>query len=123
MWPKKNGEPRAGQMITPAADPAQATTDQNRALAALLHRLNWKMLRPLATHFGGQERSILTGTGMELSEVREYQPGDDIRFIDWNITARTNSTYMREAQVERALDVWLLLDMSASVDWGTAESS
>ena len=121
MWPKKNGQAQT-RKIEPAI-PEQSEDDRNRALVALLHRLNWKMLRPLATHFGGQERSILTGSGMELSEVREYQPGDDIRFIDWNITARSNSTFMREAQVEKALDVWLLLDLSASIDWGTAESS
>ncbi len=128
MWPKKTSEDRAKE-IKPASTakngsaetPAQA--DENRALVALMHRLNWKMLRPLAVHFGGYERSILTGSGMELSEVREYQPGDDIRFIDWNITARANTTYMREAQVERALEVWLLLDLSASIDWGTSQAS
>ena len=65
----------------------------------------------------------MTGTGIELSEVREYQPGDDIRFIDWNITARAETTFVKEAQVERSLDVWLLVDLSASIDWGTALSS
>jgi uncharacterized protein (DUF58 family) len=121
MWPKR---------INPAAPdggsaaPVEATgEDKDQALLTLLRRLNWKTLKPLAQHFGGQERSILTGSGMELSEVREYQPGDDIRFIDWNITARANTTFMREAQVERALEVWLLLDLSASIDWGTALSS
>jgi uncharacterized protein (DUF58 family) len=129
MWPKKTGEDKAGE-IKPAAklppkngNSETAEADENRALVALMHRLNWKILRPLAAHFGGYERSILTGSGMELSEVREYQPGDDIRFIDWNITARANTTYMREAQVERALEVWLLLDLSASIDWGTAQAS
>jgi uncharacterized protein (DUF58 family) len=58
---------------------------------------------------------------MELDEVRAYQPGDDVRHIDWNITARTDEPFIRQARVERALDVWLLLDVSASVDWGTAQ--
>lgn len=119
MWPKK-----PQREIKPAAPEFNSMPgQQDQALKALLHRLNWKLLRPLATHFGGQERSILTGTGMELSEVREYQPGDDIRFIDWNVTARASGTFVREAQVERSLDVWLLLDLSASIDWGTALSS
>jgi uncharacterized protein (DUF58 family) len=58
---------------------------------------------------------------MELSEVREYQPGDDVRLIDWNITARADRPFVRDSQVERALEVWLLLDLSGSVDWGTAQ--
>jgi uncharacterized protein (DUF58 family) len=58
---------------------------------------------------------------MELDEVRAYQPGDDIRHIDWNLTARSDEPFVRQARVERALDVWLLLDVSASTDWGTAD--
>lgn len=89
---------------------------------ALLHRLRWTVLRPLGRHLGGDERSLLRGPGLEFTEVREYQPGDDIRRIDWNATARTGGDppYIREAQVERAIDVWLLVDVSASLDWGTA---
>jgi uncharacterized protein (DUF58 family) len=132
MWPKKNNtQPPAGG--AKAAQPSRfqgkngnaenGGDKRDPAMEALLKRLNWKMLKPLATHFGGQERSILTGSGMELSEVREYQPGDDIRFIDWNITARAENTFMREAKVERALEVWLLVDLSASIDWGTTTAS
>ena len=91
------------------------------APGALLSRLQWMVLRPLATYLGGDERSIVRGFGPEFSEVREYQPGDDVRHIDWNITARSDRPFVREAHVERALDVWLVLDMSASVAWGTAE--
>jgi uncharacterized protein (DUF58 family) len=87
---------------------------------ALLRRLQWTVLRPVATRLGGDERSTLRGPGLELTEVREYQPGDDVRHIDWNITARTDTPYVRESYAERALDVWLLLDLSASIDWGTA---
>jgi uncharacterized protein (DUF58 family) len=86
----------------------------------LLRRLHWTVLRPLASLLGGNERSLVRGPGMELDEVRVYQPGDDVRHIDWNITARTDQPFVRQARVERALDVWLLLDVSASVDWGTA---
>jgi uncharacterized protein (DUF58 family) len=88
---------------------------------ALLQRLRWTLLRPLATRLGGDERSLLQGDGMEIVELREYQPGDDVRRIDWNVTARSDRPYVRESHVERSLDVWLLIDVSASVDWGTAE--
>jgi uncharacterized protein (DUF58 family) len=64
---------------------------------------------------------VVRGFGAELSEIREYQPGDDVRHIDWNSTARADRPYVREAYVDRALDVWLVLDVSASVDWGTAD--
>jgi uncharacterized protein (DUF58 family) len=87
----------------------------------LLRRLNWTVLKPLAHALGGNERSLVRGPGMELDELREYQPGDDVRHIDWNITARADTPYVRQSRVERALDVWLLLDVSASVDWGTAK--
>ncbi len=96
-------------------------TARTESIGGLLQRVQWAVMRPLATYLGGDERSLVRGLGVELSEVREYQPGDDVRHIDWNITARTDRPYVREANVERALDVWLLLDTSGSIDWGTAE--
>lgn len=114
MWWRK----RSTETTAEAARYISATQELP---AAFLSRLQWTVLRPLAQHLGGSERSLIRGPGIELSEVREYQPGDDIRHIDWNITARTDQPHIREAYVDRALDVWLVLDMSASVDWGTAQ--
>src|SRR5688500_16564770 len=105
--------------VTNGEGPPAARID-HAAGAQWLHRLRWTVIRPLAHVLGGDERSLIRGPGMELSEVREYQPGDDVRLIDWNITARADRPYVRDSQVERALDVWLLLDLSASVEWGTA---
>ncbi|GCF09658.1 hypothetical protein KDI_32220 [Dictyobacter arantiisoli] len=85
-----------------------------------MSRLNWRILRPLASYLGGSEHSYFLGPGVEFSEIRAYQPGDDIRFIDWNISARMEQPMIRESRVERALDVWFLLDTSASTNWGTA---
>jgi uncharacterized protein (DUF58 family) len=88
---------------------------------ALVRRLRWPVVKPLATRPNGDERSRLVGPGVEFASVREYQPGDDVRRIDWNLTARLNTPYVREAQAEGAIDVWLVVDVSGSVDWGTAE--
>ena len=86
----------------------------------LFRRLRWPVLRRLAVHPGGDERSAIRGLGIEYNEVREYQPGDDPRLIDWNLTARSGSTYVRESYPDRGLDVWLVVDTSRSLDWGTA---
>jgi uncharacterized protein (DUF58 family) len=86
----------------------------------VLRRLRWPLLRRLAIHPGGDERSRLRGTGIEYSDVREYQPGDDPRSIDWNLSARSDKTYVRESLPDRGADVWLLVDTSRSLDWGTA---
>jgi uncharacterized protein (DUF58 family) len=87
----------------------------------MLRRLQWTVMRPLAARIGGDERSLFLGAGIEVDELREYQPGDDVRLMDWNLSARAGRPYIRQSQVSRALDVWLALDLSASVDWGTAE--
>jgi uncharacterized protein (DUF58 family) len=86
----------------------------------LLRRLRWPVLRRLAVHPGGDELSRLRGAGIEYADVREYQPGDDPRSIDWNLTARSDRTYVRESVPDRGADVWLLVDTSRSLDWGTA---
>jgi uncharacterized protein (DUF58 family) len=91
-----------------------------RSNFAAIRRLPWPILRTLAVRPGGSERSKIRGTGVEFADVREYQPGDDVRYIDWSISARTDTVYVRESHAERALDIWLLLDRSASVDWGTS---
>jgi uncharacterized protein (DUF58 family) len=89
----------------------------------LLRRLRWTVLRPLAQRANGDERSRLSGPGVEFAQVREYQPGDDVRRIDWQLTARSDRPYVREAHDDRGLDIWLVVDVSPSIDWGTAQGS
>ncbi|WP_101689410.1 DUF58 domain-containing protein [Dysgonomonas massiliensis] len=72
--------------------------------------------------FAGQYHSAFKGRGMAFSEVREYQYGDDIRDIDWNVTARYNKPYIKVFEEERELTVMLLIDVSASLDFGTHHS-
>ena len=89
---------------------------------AVLRRLRWPVAQRLGVHAWGDERSRLTGPGVEYADVREYQWGEDARLIDWNLTARSDHPYVRESHPDRGLDVWLLVDTSRSLDWGTAYS-
>ena len=69
--------------------------------------------------FGGEYHSVFKGRGMTFSEVREYSPGDDIRMIDWNVTARSNAPFIKILEEERELTVYLLVDVSRSGHFGT----
>ena len=71
----------------------------------------------------GEYHSVFKGRGMEFDEVREYQPGDDVRTIDWNVTARTGQPYVKQYVEERELTVFFLVDLSASGDYGSIEKT
>ena len=85
----------------------------------VLQRLDWEVVRKLDGLLQGEYRSLFRGPGVDLAGLREYQPGDDTRYIDWNVTARTTIPYVREFQEDREITAWFLLDMSPSVDFGT----
>jgi len=86
----------------------------------LMRRSRWPVLRRLGFHPGGDELSRFRGVGIEYSDVREYQAGDDPRTIEWNITARSDRPFVRESLPDRGLDAWMLIDVTRSLDWGTA---
>ena len=71
--------------------------------------------------FGGEYHSVFKGRGMTFSEVREYSPGDDIRMIDWNVTARSNTPFIKIFEEERELTVYLVVDISRSGHFGTTD--
>ena len=71
--------------------------------------------------FGGEYHSVFKGRGMTFSEVREYQPGDDIRLIDWNVTARTGAPFVKIFEEERELTVFILVDISGSGNFGSLD--
>ncbi len=77
--------------------------------------------RMVNTSFAGQYESVFKGRGMQFEEVREYMPGDDVRSIDWNVTARAGKPYIKRFTEERELTVIFLVDLSASGDFGTRE--
>ncbi|MEA2683263.1 MAG: hypothetical protein QOK05_1591 [Chloroflexota bacterium] len=80
------------------------------------------MAHRLGLHVAGDAKSRLRGPGIEYADVREYQASEDARMIDWNLTARSDRPFVREAHPDRGLDVWLLVDASRSLDWGTVRS-
>ena len=84
-----------------------------------VRKVEIKTRRLSANIFAGQYHSAFKGRGMAFSEVREYQFGDDVRDIDWNVTARFNRPYVKVFEEERELTVMLLIDVSGSLDFGT----
>jgi uncharacterized protein (DUF58 family) len=88
----------------------------------ILQRLDWQVIRRLDGLLQGDYRSLFYGYGVDFADLREYQPEDDIRYIDWNVTARMNSPYVRKYAEDREITAWFLLDLSPSVDFGTAQS-
>jgi uncharacterized protein (DUF58 family) len=85
-----------------------------------LRRLELLVTRKLDGLLHGDYQGLLPGAGTEAGEGRLYQPGDDVRRIDWNLTARSNAPHVRDAIADRELETWLLVDGSASLDFGTA---
>ena len=88
----------------------------------ILQRLDWQVIRRLDGLLQGDYRSLFYGYGVDFADLREYQPEDDIRYIDWNVTARMNTPYVRQYVEDREITAWFLLDLSPSVDFGTVES-
>jgi uncharacterized protein (DUF58 family) len=88
---------------------------------ALLRALDVSIARRMEGLLAGDFRSNLLGTGSELAMIRPYAPGDDVRRIDWNVTARTNEPHVRVDLAERVLVTWLVLDTSPSMQFGTAD--
>src|SRR3954462_1485676 len=88
-----------------------------------VRRIQFQTGRHVADMLAGQYLSVFKGQGMEFEEVRPYVPGDDVRTIDWNVTARTGSPFVKRYTQERERTVLLLVDVSASQDFGSAARS
>ena len=101
---------------TSTLTPDRATPDR------ILQRLDWQVIRRLDGLLQGDYRSLFYGYGVDFADLREYQPEDDIRHIDWNVTARMNTPYVRQYVEDREITAWFLLDLSPSVDFGTVQS-
>jgi uncharacterized protein (DUF58 family) len=88
---------------------------------ALLRKLEWTVIRRLDGLLQGDYRTIFRGGGVDLADLREYQMHDDVRHIDWNVTARMQQPYVRQFTEDRELTAWFLLDLSGSVDFGSTD--
>src|SRR5512134_1612821 len=92
-----------------------ATPDQ------LLRQLEWTVIRRLDGLLQGDYRTLWRGAGLDLADLRAYQHGDDVRHIDWNVTARLLEPHVRQFTEDRELTAWFLLDLSGSIDFGSNE--
>jgi uncharacterized protein (DUF58 family) len=87
----------------------------------LLRRLEWRVIRRLDGQLQGDYRTLRRGAGIDVTDLREYEPGDDVRHIDWNVTARTDVAHVRTFLEDRELTTWLLLDRSPSMGFGPTD--
>ena len=106
--PRKSGD-------TPAANEPVARPDSE----LLLRRLEFTVLRRLDGLLQGDYRTLFRGFGLDLADLREYQLHDDVRYIDWNVTARLQTPHVREFQEDREVAAWFVLDLSGSIDFGS----
>jgi uncharacterized protein (DUF58 family) len=103
----------------------QQTTEQEtlKDIFKKVRRIEITTRRVVNDVMAGEYQSVFKGRGMEFAEVREYQPGDDVRTIDWNVTARFGAPYVKVFAEERELTVILMVDMSSSLEFGTLEKT
>ncbi len=87
----------------------------------MLKRLEWTVVRRLDGLLQGDYRTFLRGAGLDLADLREYQHHDDVRHIDWNVTARMQTPYVRVFTEDREMTAWFLVDLSPSMDFGSGE--
>ena len=97
--------------------------DDPREILRKIRRLELRTRRLVESSFAGQYQSVFKGRGMNFEEVRPYSPGDEIRAIDWNVTARTGEPYIKKFTEEREMTVMIVLDVSASGDFGSVRES
>lgn len=99
--------------------PSQRAAPTDIDARALLARVAWTSARRLDGLLQGNYRTLFRGAGMMLADIREYEPRDDVRYMDWNVTARMQTPHVREHEEDRELAAWFLLDLSPSVDFGS----
>lgn len=97
--------------------------NETREILHKIRRLELRTRRLVESSFAGQYQSVFKGRGMNFEEVRPYSPGDEIRAIDWNVTARTGEPYIKKFTEEREMTVMIVLDVSASGNFGSVHES
>src|SRR5258705_4538053 len=113
--------PRSCRRCPSPTNPCPTTSMSAPTTEAILRRLEWTVIRRLDGMLQGDYRTLFRGTGLDLADLREYQHHDDVRHIDWNVTARLQTPHVRQFTEDRELNAWFLLDLSGSVDFGSRE--
>jgi uncharacterized protein (DUF58 family) len=103
----------------PAAANDERLIAQAGGAERALRRLEWTVIRRLDGLLQGDYRTLMRGAGLDLADLREYQHHDDVRHIDWNVTARLQTPYVRVFTEDREMAAWFVLDLSRSVDFGS----
>ncbi len=106
-----------------APPPASVPVGDGGRTEALLRRLEWTVIKRLDGLLQGDHRTLMRGSGLDLADLREYQHHDDVRHIDWNVTARLQTPHVRVFTEDREMAAWFLLDLSPSVDFGSGEQA
>jgi uncharacterized protein (DUF58 family) len=114
LFKSRPAEPQPPPVVVPAS-PGVERAD------ALMRRLEWTVMRRLDGLLQGDYRTLMRGTGLDLADLREYQHHDDVRHIDWNVTARQQTPFVRVFTEDREMAAWFLIDLSPSVDFGSGE--
>lgn len=117
-WPRRRAPVPAPAAAPEPAAPAASATPAGQA-EHVLRRLEWTVVRRLDGLLQGDYRTLMRGSGLDLADLREYQHHDDVRHIDWNVTARTQQPHVRVFTEDREMAAWFLLDLSPSVDFGS----
>src|SRR4030067_463418 len=112
-WRKSSPRPRSRWYRCVSMEASASTPER------ILQRLDWQVIRRLDGQLQGDYRSLFYGYGIDFDDMREYQLEDDIRYIDWNVTARMSTPYVRQYMEDREITAWFLVDLSPSMDFGT----
>ena len=118
----ERAERAADQQAAPGRE-VQAEVPARPDPQKVLRRLEWTVIKRLDGQLQGDYRSLFRGAGLVLADLREYQSHDDVRHIDWNVTARMQTPYVREHQEDREVAAWFLVDLSGSVHFGSGAVS
>ncbi|NTV88055.1 MAG: DUF58 domain-containing protein, partial [Burkholderiaceae bacterium] len=103
----------------PSPVPPEPAPGETGSAERVLRRLEWSVIRRLDGLLQGDYRTLMRGAGLDLADLREYQHHDDVRHIDWNVTARLQVPHVRVFTEDREMAAWFLLDLSPSMDFGS----
>lgn len=122
-WFRPFDPPEAHADVVRAPPASAGSAESTESAIAFLQRMEWTTLRRLDGLLQGDYRTLLRGVGLDLADLREYQLHDDVRHIDWNVTARMQTPYVRQFSEDRDINAWFLVDLSPSANFSSGARS